>query len=806
MDRAPHIIRHLRFAPGYAAVSILSLALGVGATTTVFSVVYGALISPYPYRGVDRMVQVRLYDQTGRRSFLLLSSRQFADFKRLDVLDGAVAMDDWDMATTGDALPESVKAAHLSEDAFAYFGVPPALGHVFSASAERPPGESVEHVVVLSDLFWRRRYGAEKGVVGKELELDHQSYTIIGVLPPRFRWGTADVYTPLAVTSDPNRIYLVDARLKPGVSYERAEAQMQPLLEQFARETPQHFPAAFRAHIASLTGVAAGSFRGTLLLLFAAVGVLLAIGCANVSILFLARGAGRLHEFAVRAAIGASRGRLLRQMFTESVLLALAGGAAGILCAVAGVKAVVAWLPAGTFPPEAVINLNLPVLAFSTAVAVGTGILFGIAPALHFSAPQLSDLIRTGGQRTTAGSRNRRIRDLLVILQVSLAILLLAVAGSATRSFVNVYHTKLGYDPHNVLTLNLSLPDGNYTSYETRARFYATIHERVAALPDVLSAAVAQFPIPPVEDVRERFEIMGGTPENGQTIDVQETTGDYFPALRIPLLRGRAWSNVENSRAAHVVVVNEAMARRFWPNRDPIGARIRLPDFKAFTAWILAAKDSTSWLEVIGLAGNTPNRGLREPVAPMAYVPYTLVMGDSVQIVIRTASAPNGMARAVRQQIHAIDAGQPVARTQTAEDLLRTEGWSREQFVASLFWAFSLLALVLAATGLYCVVEYATSLRIQEFGIRIALGAQSGHVLSLVLAGAAKTVSIGVLIGTALCAACHGLIARWVSASIYDPLMLITVAGLLLGAAGIAAFVPARRAVRVDPAVALRYE
>jgi putative ABC transport system permease protein len=800
-----HIVRQLRMAPGFAAVAILSLALGIGATATVFSVIYGALIAPFPYRGADRMVQVRLYGQSGRRNFLLLSSRQFADFKKLDVLDGAVAMDLWDMASTGDALPEAVRTAHLSADAFAYFGVPPIIGRTFSISATHLD-EDPEHVVVLSYPFWQRRYAAGRDVLGKQLQLDHQNYTIIGVLPPRFRWGNSDVYKPLGMTTDPNRIYIVDARLKAGVSLQRAEAEMQPLLEQFAKETPGHFPPGFRVHIASLTGVVAGSLRGALLLLFGAVGVLLAVGCANVSILFLARGTGRLHEFAVRAALGASRKRLVGQMFTESVLLALVAGATGVLFAIAGVKAVGDWLPKGTFPAEAVIHLNLPVLVFSTAVAVTTGIVFGISPALHLSAPQLNELMRTASHRTTAGSPSRRVRDLLVASQVALTILLLATAGSAMRSFENVYHTKLGYDPHNVLTVSISLPDGSYTKYETRAAFYGEIHKRVVAFSGIRAAAVALFPIPPVEDVRQTLEIMGRTPEKGQTVDVQETTGEYFSTLEIPLLKGRVWSEAENNRAAHIAVINEEMARRFWPNSNAIGQRIRLPEFKAFTSWILAAKDSNGWLEIIGVVGNTPNRGLREPTAPAAYVPYTLLMGDSMQLVIRAVTAPMGLVRAVRQLIHSVDPGQPVAKTQTAEDLLRAEGWAREQFVASLFLVFSMLALALAATGLYSVVAYAAALRSQEFGIRMALGARKTHVIGLVLGSAVKTVSGGIGVGVALSIACNGLIAHWVSGSVYDPVMLGIIAVLLFGSTGLAAFVPARRAASCDPMEVLRAE
>jgi predicted permease len=581
---------------------------------------------------------------------------------------------------------------------------------------------------------------------------------------------------------------------------------MQPLLDRFAAETPGHFPPGFRVHVAALTEVVAGNLRGTLLLLFAAVGVLLAVGCANVSILFLARGTGRLHEFAVRAALGAGWKRLAGQMFAESMVLALAGGAVGVLFAIAGVRAVAAWLPPDTLPPEAVIQLNLPVLVFSTAVAVAAGIVFGIAPALHFANPQLFALVCASSIRATAGRRSVGGRNLLAASQVALTVLMLAAAGGAMRSFVAVYHTTLGYDPHNVMTAGISLPDGSYTTYETRAAFYSAIHRRIEALPGVQSAAVAMFPVPPAETIRQGLEIMGRAPEKGQTVDVQETTGEYFATLRIPLLKGRTWSEAENGRAAHVTVINEEMARRFWPSSDPIGQKIRLPEFQAFTSWIVAAKDSNGWLEVIGVAGNTPNRGLREPVAPAAYVPYTLVMGDSMWMVVHTASAPMGMVHAVREQIHAVDPGQPVSRTDTAEDLLRAQGWAREQFVASLFLLLSMLTLALAATGLYSVMAYATALRAREFGIRMALGARRSHVIGLVLASAARTVSAGVVAGLILSIASNRLIAHWVSARAYDPLMLGLIAALLYGAAALAAFVPARRAASGDPVQVLRGE
>ena len=794
------MMRQLRMKPGFSIVSILSLALGIGATTTVFSVIYGVLINPYPYRGADRMVQLRIVDPSGRKNFLLLSAPQFTEFQKLDVFDGALATDNWDMASTGDALSEAVRTGQLSVGAFAYLGVPPLIGRTFSAP---------EPVVVLGYPYCQRHYAGAAGAIGKVLQLDHRDYTIAGVMPPRFRWGNSDVYKPLVMTSDPNRVYMVDARLKEGVSATRAEAAMTPLLEQFARETPEHFYKQFHVQVNHLTGVAAGRLTGVLLLLFAAVGVLLAVGCANVSILFLARGAARRQEFAVRAALGATRKRLVGQLFTESFLLALAGGSAGVALAIGSVRAVVAWLPAGTFPPEAVIAVNLPVLVFSVVIAVATGIVSGVSPALRFSSPQLEEFMRTASYRATAGSGSRRTYDFLVAGQVALTILLLAAAGSAIHSFLAAYRARLGYDPSHVLTLGLSLPDGSYTTYEKRTAFYDAIHKRVAGLRGVKSAAVALFPIPPEAPVRQAIEVMRGVTEKAQAVDLQETTGEYFATLGIPLLSGRIWSDAENKRAAHLVVINEEMAHRFWPNGDgsqAVGQRIRFPGFTAFTTWIVAAKGSNDWLEVIGVVGNTPNRGLRESPAPEAFVPYTLLMGDSLSLVIRAESTPLGMAHALREQIHAVDAGQPVGKIETAEDLLRAAGWAREQFVASLFLVFAIIAVTLAATGLYSVVSYATTLRSREFGIRIALGAQKRHVIRLVLGGAVRTVGWGVAAGLALSMACNGVISHWVSASVYDPLMLGLVSLLLFAATGLAAFVPARRAASCDPIQVLRAE
>jgi len=780
-----HALRQLH------AVSVLSLALGIGATASVFSVIYGALLDPFPYRGADRIVQIRLLDPAGRRNYLLLSYRQFELFRRCEAFDGAVALDRWDMASTGDAFAEPVHTAHLSADAFEVLGVPPLAGRGFTTAGARE--------VVLSDLYWRPKYAGSASAIGQTLELDHEVYRIVGVMPPRFRWANSDVYTPLAATSDPNRVYIVDARLRSGVSREHAEAAVQPLLETFAKETPAHFPVGFHASMRTLAEGTVGDFRRTLFLLFAAVAVLLLLGCANVSVLMLARGTERMHEFAVRAALGASRGRLVLQLLSESMALAGAGGVGGVMLAWAGVRAFAAMMPVGTFPPEALIQVNAPVLLFSTAVAVSSAMLFGVAPALQLSAPLVQDCLRGASHRIAGTRATRSAQGALVGCQVALTVVLLAAAGGVVRGFFALYHTKLGYDPSHVFTAELALPDGSYGSYMARSSFYRAIEKKAAETPGVQSAAVALFPIPPGEPVRQPLEIAGRAAVRGQSVEVQETSGAYFATLAIPVRRGRVWSVDENDRAAHVAVINEEMARQFWPAGDPIGQRIRLPDFVAVTSWMLAAKDSNGWLEVIGVVGDTPNRGLRDAAAAEVYVPYTLVIGDALHLVVRTQGAPLGMARAVRGQIRAVDPGQPVGSPLTAEEYLRSEGWAREQFVASLFLVFAGAALALALFGLYSVVTYATTARAQELGIRVALGAQKRDVVALVLWSAGQTVSIGVLAGVGLSVG----LRHWVAA---DAQMLGGSGVLMVVAATAAAFVPAWRAAEWDPLRSMRAE
>lgn len=476
------VIADLRYAsrqllrnPTFALVSMLSLALGIGAATALFSVIYGVLLHPFPYKGADRMVSLRVTDRAGYNGFtnyLLLSARQFQAIQKADVLDGAIATDNWDMSATGRDIPEAIHTGKLSANAFEYFGVPAILGREFTL-ADGPFGEEPWRVVVLSYRFWRSHFNADAAVLGKAFQLDRENYTIIGVAPPNFTWFHSDVYIPLRLMNDPDRVSMTDARLKPGITPAAAQAFLQPLIEEFAKENPKHFPRAVRLQVASLNAGTEKRFQGTLMVLFAAVMLLLAVGCANVSILLLGRAWSRRHELAVRSAIGASRKRIIGQLLTEALFLAALGCAAGVGLAFRSVPFILRWLPENSFPNTASIHVNGPVLLFSILVAVSTGILFGVWPALRVTQP-----------RATAGfAQGRRLHTPLIVGQVALTVLLLAGAGASFRTFLRLYQSPLGFDPHRVLTVSLQFPDGTHTQLEERQNFYASVRQKSPICP-----------------------------------------------------------------------------------------------------------------------------------------------------------------------------------------------------------------------------------------------------------------------------------------------------------------------------------
>ncbi len=793
--------------PGFSMVAILSLALGIGATTAMFSVVYGVLVSPYPYANTDRMVHLTVRETTGNPFFIHLSGPQLQQLRQAESVESVAAMGGWNLTTTEGDLPEDVRAAYLTSNAFIYLGVPTLLGRGLLPS-DAPEGQDPENVAVLGYQFWQRHFKGDPDIVGKKIELVHKSYMIVGVVRPRFTWGDGEVYLPLKLTADPARTYFPMVRLKPGVTRAAANAELQSALEQFAKQTPSHFPEHFHLTLAGVNDHFVERIGGTLYLLLAAVALLLLIGCGNVSILLLARATARQHEMAVRAAIGAGRSRILRQLLTEALMLSFAGAVIGVALANGLVKLIVNWLPEFSFPHEAAITINLPVLFFSVGLTLLTGIVFGISPALQSSHPEVAQVMQSSTRKMTAGAYSRRIHGVLIAGQIALTLLLLAAAGVAMRAFVNMMNVNLGYDPHNVMSVGIPVHDNSYTTWEAREVYFKQLEKKVIEIPEVVSAGLSTNATPPNNGWELRFEISGKPAAEEQRARINFISAGYLSALRIPLLQGRIWYESEAMHGAKLALINQTMAHKYFPNGDAIGSTIRVPELKGEPPLSLAAAGSDSWFQVVGVVGDARDDGLSHPIRPSVYVSYTIMMPVFTQILVRTSVPPLTVLRAVREQIHTIDPDQQADR-----DVLDLDSWIKHEpeweqghLVATLFAGFAILALALAATGLYSVISYAVSQRTAEFGIRMALGARSADVLLIVFRSAAMSVAGGVLIGVLLTMALSRLLVRWIQGGSLDVLILAGVILVLVATAGLSCFVPARRASSLDPTVALRYE
>ena len=800
-------LRQLIKSPGFTLTAVISLALGIGATTAVFSVVYAVLMDPYPYAAPDRMIHVVVKTPTGDNRWIGLNGPQYERVKQLSAVEDVAAMDGWNLTVTGHDLPEDVNAIYFTSNAFNYFGVPAVLGRGLVPS-DAIAGQDPQPVVVLSYKFWQRHFNSDRAVLGQTLQLVHKNYTIVGVAAPRFTWGDGDVYLPLKLTQDPAPRYQPSIRLKPGVTHAAANAQLQPLLEQFAKDTPQHFPEHFQVHVQGLNEQFVHELGGTLYLLFSAVALLLLIGCGNVSILLLARGTTRQHEFAVRMAIGASRRRIIRQLLTESLMLSITGATLGVVLAYEALHVIVALLPQYSFPHEAAIQINLPVLFFSVALAMLTGILFGLSPALQMSRPEVSQVMQSSTRRIIGGVSGRRAHNILIGGQIALTLVMLAGAGASMQGFLRLMHTSLGYDPHNIMSVGIPVHDNTYTTWEKREAYFEQLRAKVAAVPGVTIAAISSNATPPANGWKQRFEILGRPALEQQQALINFVSPEYFPALRIPLLQGRVWSETENHNAAKVVVINQTLARMYFPNGDAIGHSIKAPAIQSDAPFTLAAPGADQWLQIVGIAADKRDDGLRNPIKPEAFVPHTLMLRVYTQILVRSESSPLALLHAIRAQVNSVDADQQT--NGQVDDLehwiFQQPEWGAEQLVAWLFGAFAVLGLALAAVGLYSVVSYSVAQRTNEFGIRVALGAQRGHVLRIVFSSMVASVGGGIVAGVVLTLALNKVLARWAEGSSRDPVILLAVTLLLTMVAALASAVPARRASAVDPMAALRTE
>ena len=681
------------------------------------------------------------------------------------------------------------------------------LGRNFLPS-DAPDGQEPQPVVVLSHKFWQRHFNGDPSVVGKPIQLVHKTYTILGVLPPRFTWADGDVYLPLNLSTAQTITYGTFIKLKPGITPAAAAAELVPLFQQFAKQTPNHFPKQYKLEVRNISYFYRNQLGETLALLFGAVGLLLAIGCGNVSILLLARGTARQHEFGVRSAVGASGLRIVRQLLTESLLLALSGAAIGVLLAYGSLGWIVARLPEYSFPHEADFHVNLTVLLFSVVLAVLTSVLFGLFPALRLARPEISQTMQSGTRKIAGTVRGKQWHNTLIAGQIALTLLLMTAAGAAIQGFLRMMRVPLGYDPHHVMSVGIPIHDNTYKTVTERVNYYEQLRQKIGALPDVLSTGISTNATPPNSGWEQTFELSGKPSGEEQKARLEFVDPGYFKTLHMALQQGRLWDQTEIAHSAPMVVVNETFVRRYDPNGEILGHSLKIPTLKDEPPYTLAAPGSDGWLQVVGVVADSLNDGLDKPVKPAIFLPYSLYMWMHTQILVQSRVDPLSILHSVRRQIVSVNADQQAnGQVDDLEMWIRREPeWARGRLISILFGAFAALALVLAAVGLYSVVSYSVVQRTNEFGIRMALGAQKKDVLWNVLSSAGVSVGSGLLLGLALSLGLNRLISRWVENTAHDPLLVLGAALVLLAAAGLACMVPSWRASSVDPMTALRCE
>jgi putative ABC transport system permease protein len=801
-----YAVRSFRRSPAFILVALLSLTLGIGATSAIFSVIYGVLVAPYPYARPHEIwaPQVRGTDGRGGHGHSL---PEFLEMAKLPAFSDVMATSGEQVLLTGEHAPEAFFGVLLSGNAFNFLGVQPVAGRTIQPTDIRADGEA-ESVVVLSHRLWLRLFQGDPAAVGKRLRLNNRPHTIVGVMPPRFGWyGNDSVWLPLS-TNRRDRLFVNPiVRLAPGLSRQAAEEQLHAFYLGVAKEDPTVFPAqGFTTRLMNYLDVtvASGDMRTTLRLLLGAVGFLLLIACANVANLQLARGSARAREMAVRASIGAGRRRLVRQLLTESLLLSLIGGAAGVLFAYGAINTIVALMPEFYVPNEARVSINTPVLLFSVAVSMLTGALFGLVPALQQSRPDVVDALKAG-RGAGEGSHGGRTRNLLVVVEVALAVVLLVSSALTVRTFLVLQQTDVGIQARNVLMVSVPLPAQKYSTLEQRNLFAEQLLERVTALPGVEAASIGNGGTP-FGGVQSLFTILGQSTTEERRMAVNLVGPDHLKTFGIALRGGRMFDASEVRRGDRVAVINEA-ATRFWPaGMNLIGARVRLPFLERPPAPALVDTARPPEVTIVGIIANTRNAGFRNEPAPAVLIPFSVVAPLQRTLSVRMAGSPTLLVNALRAQVLAMDSEQPLGRPFTLDEALAQQVL-QPRFTMALFAVFGAIGLTLAAAGIYSVLSFHVARRTQELGVRMALGAPRCHVLTLMLTMGGRLVAIGFVAGILASTAATRLLGSLLfGVTPGDPVAYVAVAALLSAVALVACYLPARGAAGVDPIVALRSE
>jgi predicted permease len=792
-------VRNLTRTPGFTATAVASLAIGIMATTAIYSVLRAVVLDPFPYKDVDTLMSVRVSNAAARGSRTGYSVDQFLEIaERSTIFDGVIASTISDVLWTGEGDPQRLRGNHGTFNTFDVMGVPPLLGRTPTLEDARP---GAEPVVVLGYRFWQRQFGGDPGVLGRQLRLNDTVRTVIGVMPKRFMWRGADVYLPLTfgrgrVVEGVRNVHLL-GRLKPGVTNAQAEADLTPIITDLKKKEPDQFPDQWRVGLLPFTETFPSGITGDIWVLFGAVALLLLIACANVSNLLLSKVTSRQREMTVRAALGANRGRLVRQLLTESLLLALLAGVLGTALAYAGLPAILALVPPGTIPDESEITLNTSVLMFAIAVSALASVISGLAPALQGSSADLVGAMREAGRGLAGSSRQAILRKSLVVVEVALALMLLAGSSLLVRTYAAMNGADLGYPPDRVLTMRIPLPPRNYPDAARRIAFFEDLLSRLPSVPGVQAAAI-NTGLHPFGNMWTTAEVAGAAP-SAELVAVHQVSAAYFDALSIRLGTGRYFTGTDINNVQPVALINERFARTRLENRSPLGQTIRLARLKQPP--FSAQNDS---FQVIGVVRDTLNRGLAESVMPEVYVPYS-VTGVANILAVRTNLDPLSLSRSIVAQVYAIDRNQPVMEVKPVDVLLKEYEYATPRFNLILLAVLATVGLILAVVGVYGVMSTAVAQQRHEIGVRMALGATGGTITGMVIRRGLWLLAIGLALGLAGAGAIARLLARQVwNVPPFDPLAFALVSLILLIAGLQACFWPARRAARVDPIAALR--
>ena len=798
-------LRGLRKQPAFTAAAVLALGLGIGATTTIFSVLKNVLLDPYPmYRDVDRIVGIAIRDaastQPGGRQFF-----QVPEF--LDYQAQATSFEEVIAGTTVDTLytttegTEQLLCGLTSGNTFSFLGVPAVVGRTLTPDDAKP---GAAPVFVMSYKLWTNRFGQDLSLLGRSFILDGTPTTLIGVMPPRVSKLGGDVWKPVRLDrADPahrDLFFRFQARLKSGVTIEDARAELSLIAERLAKVYPRNYPQKFTVQVVDLIESIVGPFRRTLYTMVAAVGLLLLIACANVANLLLSRAAGRQREMALRASLGAGRARLVRQLLIESLLLALIGMAVGWAFAALGVKVLVASIPEGLIPREALIRLDMTALIFSLVVAAVTAVVFGLVPALQTAKKDLVNPLRGSGKGTAGGARGNRLSSVLVVSEIALSLVLLSSAGLLMRSFLKLQTTELGFNPENTLFVSVPVGSGNQKTTAAQQQFLGQILSRIRTMPGVVSAG-ATSGFPPFGGFTVDFDVSGIGHLDRWRTDVELCSDGYFRTLGMRLLQGRDFSEDDLNGKRNVAVVNQALVDRYLKGVEPLGRLLALK-LRSDTGQV-----EEQAFEIVGVVSDAKNDGVAEPPAPETFLPSSASSTRRRSVVVRTAGPPLELVAGVKREIWSVDRGVAIATALPLTQLLQEAAYAEPRLSLFVFSAFAGIGLVLVVVGVYSLVAYTVSRQMHEIGIRMAVGASRGDVLRMTVGMGIRWLAIGVVAGLlASLVATRAIASQLYEVDSNDPLTLAAVVGVVTLAGFAASYIPALRATRVDPLVVLRSE